>query len=489
MTDPAPLSTNSKPYSATVLRGLSLLSLAAALAACASLLVDAVKTWAIAAILLSYLSFCARCYLPGWRKHRQPLSKDLQLLIAYASQTGFAYSLAQHSLQHFEQAGWRVELCPIEQLQIQQLSKLSGLLVIASTTGEGDAPDHAQAFQQQMQQHQAELNLQHLNYAILGLGDRHYQQFCQFAHQLDHWFSQHGAQAWFDLIEVDNADAAAIRHWQHQLAQLSGYRHEQDWEAPAYQSWQLLARELLNPGSQADPVYKIQLRAEQAGQNWQAGDIAEIGAPEADPVTGSDILHSRDYSIASLSSDGVLELIVRLVRLEHGQFGLGSGWLCQRASLQQTIALRIRANPHFQPRPGSQPLILIGNGTGIAGLRAHLKQRIADGQRQNALFFGERQRAYDYLCQAELEAWQAQGFLPELHLCFSRDQASKYYVQDALLAQAELLRDWLAEGAEILVCGSLQGMATAVHHVLQDLLGNEQVQQLQASGRYRRDVY
>lgn len=467
--------------------------------ALACLLLNAPVFWSVAAILFSYCVFCSRCYWPELQQRRQQARvtdhREAQLVIAYASQTGFAYSLAQQTLQHFQQAGWQAVLCPLQQISLPQLSQIKALLIIASTTGEGDAPDHAQAFQNQLQQSAAGYTLEHLRYAILGLGDRHYQQFCQFAHELDQWFSQHGAQAWFDLIEVDNADAAAIRHWQHQLAQLSGYRAENDWEAPAYQAWQLVGRDCLNPASQADPVYKIQLRAEQAGNTWQAGDIAEIGAPEAGANSNNAELHSRDYSIASLPKDGVLELIVRLVCLPTDQagnarqFGLGSGWLCQRAALQQTIALRIRANPHFQPRSGPQPLILIGNGTGIAGLRAHLKQRVADGHRRNALFFGERQRAHDYLCQAELEAWQAAGFLPELHLCFSRDQASKFYVQDGLLAQAEMIRNWVAEGAEILVCGSLQGMASAVQLSLQQILGAEQLQALQSTQRYRRDVY
>jgi sulfite reductase (NADPH) flavoprotein alpha-component len=39
------------------------------------------------------------------------------------------------------------------------------------------------------------------------------------------------------------------------------------------------------------------------------------------------------------------------------------------------------------------------------------------------------------------------------------------------------------------VCGSLQGMAGGVHDALIEALGQDALDQLDAAGRYRRDVY
>ena len=47
----------------------------------------------------------------------------------------------------------------------------------------------------------------------------------------------------------------------------------------------------------------------------------------------------------------------------------------------------------------------------------------------------------------------------------------------------------IEEGAAILVCGSAEGMAPAVHAVLADALGPERLERLAEEGRYRRDVY
>ena len=63
------------------------------------------------------------------------------------------------------------------------------------------------------------------------------------------------------------------------------------------------------------------------------------------------------------------------------------------------------------------------------------------------------------------------------------------YVQDRLRESADEVRRWLAQGAAIYICGSLQGMAAGVDQALIDILGAEALEHLIEQGRYRRDVY
>ena len=134
-------------------------------------------------------------------------------------------------------------------------------------------------------------------------------------------------------------------------------------------------------------------------------------------------------------------------------------------------------------------MILIGNGTGLAGLRAHLKARAAVGAHRNWLLFGERNAAADRLHADELDAWQTTGVLERLDLVFSRDGHPQRYVQDALHAHAGTLRAWVDEGAALYVCGSLEGMAPGVDAALNEILGQSRMTALADAGRYRRDVY
>jgi sulfite reductase (NADPH) flavoprotein alpha-component len=223
--------------------------------------------------------------------------------------------------------------------------------------------------------------------------------------------------------------------------------------------------------------------------HWQAGDIAEIDPRNSTWHAGAAPLPHREYSIASLPADGAIHLLVRQMRRPDGESGLGSGWLTAGARVGEEVALRVRRNPNFHPPADGVPLLLIGNGTGIAGLRALLKARIAAGHARNWLIFGERNRLHDALYAHELEGWRAAGLIERIDWVFSRDQPERRYVQDCIRANSAQLRLWLANGAAVYVCGSLQGMAPAVEAALLEALGTEQFRALSAHGKYRRDVY
>lgn len=324
-----------------------------------------------------------------------------------------------------------------------------------------------------------------------------------------------------------------LRHWQHQLAHLSGDSNFSDWLPAPYQIWRLTGRHCLNPGSSGAPVQLLTLAPPSEQTSWCAGDIVEVGPRHALarieallhdvgldphelfdgqslaaqlsrrhlPATGD--LHGldaeallalpplphREYSIASIPADGAVQLVVREAFQADGTPGLGSGWLCRYAAIGEEIDLRIRSNPAFHGPDAATPLILIGNGTGIAGLRAHLRERAAHPGSRNWLLFGERNAAHDFLFHEELAQWRESGHLQRLDLAFSRDQPEKRYVQHVLRDAADDLRHWVAQGAAIYVCGSLEGMGQEVQQILLGLLGQTRLEQLSEQGRYRRDLY
>ena len=413
--------------------------------------------------------------------------------IIYASQTGYAELLAQQTAHSLQQGGVQITLLDIAQCEVQHLQQAHRILFIVSTTGEGDAPDSAAQFTRLVMS-QA-LSLKHLQCAVLALGDSHYQQFCAFGRQLNHWLHQQHAQSSFDIVEVDNGDEGALRHWQHQLRLISGNSTLVDWSAPAYQPWKLIERRLLNPNSVGQPVFYIALsppKNSDASYAWQAGDIVEVCPHSPQQSLQQENLPHREYSIASIMQDGRIDLIVRQVLKDDGSFGIGSGWLTRHTNLGDTIHMRVRPNRSFHAPAEStdnRPMILIGNGTGLAGLRAHIKQRALRQQHSNWLIFGERNRAHDFLFQDALEAWEKQGVLTHLDLAFSRDQEQVCYVQHKLREHAQRLQDWIVQGAIIYVCGSMQGMAGDVDTALQEIIGEEKLEQMREAGEYKRDVY
>lgn len=457
-------------------------------------------------------------------------------LIGFASQSGFAEQLAWQTAGQLQAAGLPVKVQSLGSVSQDDLRQSENALFVVSTFGDGEAPDSARGFERSVLGQ--DLSLKDLNYSVLALGDRQYEHFCGFARRLHFWLTHQGGNALFAPVEVDSGDTAALLHWQQQLGQLTGHAPAAAWPTAQYENWTLSQRTLLNRDSAGADVYLLGLTSS-SPQRWQAGDLVEVlprncpwaiehfleglGLAGSDGVLIDGMAHTldqalatrqlpthrahlvglhaqalvdalvplgmREYSIASIASEGVLELIVRQERHPDGSLGLGSGWLTEHAALGSSISLRLRRNSGFHLPDAPVPLILLGNGTGLAGLRSLLKARIADGQQRNWLLFGERNIKHDFLCQDELQGWLASGDLALLDLAFSRDQEEKIYVQDRLRESAEVLRKWLSDGAAIYVCGSLQGMATGVDQALVDILGSEAVERLIEQGRYRRDVY
>lgn len=405
------------------------------------------------------------------------------ILVAHASQTGLAEELALATARALTEGGAAVTLKALAEVSLADLTGRA--LFIASTTGEGDAPDTARRFIRDLMGRSPDLS--GLRYGLLALGDHSYVDYCAFGRSLDAWLTEHGARPLFQRIEVNDGDAAALEAWQARVIDLGGGAGPAAWDRPAHGRWRLAERRLLNPGSPGEGAWHLRLESLDGAVDWQAGDILEV-TPGGE-LAGSWVPGDRDYSIASLPADGGVELIVRLMRHPDGRPGLCSDWLTRTAPLGGAIRARVRTNRAFHGPGDDRPLILIGNGTGLAGLRAHLKAREASGARRNWLVFGERTAAHDYFHQAEIEAWRDAGVIARLDLAFSRDQAEKVYVQHRLLAAADTVRAWVADGAAVYVCGSLEGMAGEVHAALATILGAETLERLTDEGRYRRDVY
>lgn len=503
------------------------------------------RTLAAAVATAGWLSWCGAVWLRRKRATRLAASaagSDAvhaddrgRVLVAHASQTGYAEQLARRTGESLREAGIAVEYAALSTLDATRLREAGRVLIVASTTGEGDAPDAAAAFVRDVLAAPADLG--GVRYGLLALGDREYHNFCGFGRRLDAWLRHGGAEPLFDPVEVDDGDEGALRHWQHHLGLFAGDADLPDWSAPRYARWRLRERRLLNPGSIGGACFHLELEpAEAALPDWHAGDIAEIGpchpgtaveallrelgldgdirvgadsqtlrellARSAWPAPGE--LHGhdghaiaarlrplphREYSIASIPADAAIHLLVRRMQRADGAPGLGSGWLTTHAPIDTDIALRIRSNPNFHVPDDARPLILIGNGSGIAGLRALLKERVAMDRRRNWLLFGERSAAHDFHYRDEILRWREEGFIERLDFAFSRDQPERVYVQQRLAAAAPTLRAWVDEGAALYVCGSLEGMAPGVHAALVDALGKATVERMLADGRYRRDVY
>jgi sulfite reductase (NADPH) flavoprotein alpha-component len=440
---------------------------------------------------------------------------DASLLIVHASQTKTAESVALQTATAFAKAGQAAHVVAIDKLEPEALARARTALFVVSTYGDGEPPDCARGFARRQLDSPAAFD--ELSYAVLALGDREYPLFCQFGHRIDQWLRDSGATRVFDTIEVNGSDDASIEAWRKAIARLGADAGAVKIEEATFARWRLVERTHLNAGGPGAPAFHVALECLERDVSWEAGDIAEIvagAAPYAQPalidadamasvveatplqgrgavsIAGAQLAApAREYSIASIPETRRVAFIVRQVQKPDGQLGAGSGWLTHHAAIGDEVAMRIRPNPAFRAPDDTRAMILIGNGTGLAGLLAHIRQRAERDAAPMWLLFGERTRIHDRFHGDELDGYLATGVLARSDFAYSRDPGDGRYVQELIAEVGEEICRWVGQGAAIYVCGSLAGMAPAVDRRLREVLGDAPVDAMIDAGLYRRDVY
>jgi sulfite reductase (NADPH) flavoprotein alpha-component len=223
-------------------------------------------------------------------------------------------------------------------------------------------------------------------------------------------------------------------------------------------------------------------------------------------VEALEVLQPRLYSISSShnATPGKLSLTVDCVRYVVGKrkrLGLASTFLAERIRPGDEVKVYVqKAHGFALPQDPKTPIIMIGPGTGVAPFRAFLLDRKATGaQGKNWLFFGHQRSDCDFFYADELNAMKTSGLLTRLSLAWSRDGAKKFYVQDRMREVGRELWTWLAEGANIYICGDAKRMAKDVERALVDIVAQFGarstdeavifVGELKKKGRFQQDVY
>jgi sulfite reductase (NADPH) flavoprotein alpha-component len=222
-------------------------------------------------------------------------------------------------------------------------------------------------------------------------------------------------------------------------------------------------------------------------------------------IEALDPLQPRLYSISSspkvdrarisLTVDAVRYKIAKRQRL-----GVASTFLAERAAPGDKVQVYVQKAHNFGlPVDPAVPIIMVGPGTGIAPFRAFLHERMATkAPGRNWLFFGHQRHDCDFFYEDELNGMKAAGVLTRLSLAWSRDDKSKFYVQDRMRQVGPDIWSWLSEGAHFYVCGAVR-MGQDVERALIDIIVEHgartpdqaiaYVADLKKRGRYQTDTY
>ncbi len=131
------------------------------------------------------------------------------LTILYGSRTGNGEALAKKAQEIGTSQGFKVTLKSMNGYKTKELLTEKNLIVIVSTHGEGEPPFQAKALHEYIFGKRA-TKLEGVKYAVLGLGDSTYFQFCKTGKDFNEQLEQLGAtrQVPFIACDIDFEDQA-----------------------------------------------------------------------------------------------------------------------------------------------------------------------------------------------------------------------------------------------------------------------------------------
>jgi sulfite reductase (NADPH) flavoprotein alpha-component len=139
--------------------------------------------------------------------------------VLYGSQTGNAKRTAEALHAQLQAAGLPSRLLRTDAYATRELANEKLLYLVISTQGEGDPPDDAIGFTEFLLGKRAP-KLPQLKFAVLGLGDSSYADFCGIARKLDARLTELGGSRAHALGEADlDIDSVAAPWREHALTQ------------------------------------------------------------------------------------------------------------------------------------------------------------------------------------------------------------------------------------------------------------------------------
>ncbi len=149
---------------------------------------------------------------PAPQLNAAPAANAEPLLILFGSQTGGAEGLAKKLAKESQSRGFAPKILALNDYEQVNLAAASKAVIISSTWGDGEPPDNAVNFWNWLNA-EAAPRLEKLQFAVLGLGDKNYSDFCGASKKIDARLESLGAKRLVPRAECDVDYEAAAAVW------------------------------------------------------------------------------------------------------------------------------------------------------------------------------------------------------------------------------------------------------------------------------------
>ncbi len=250
-----------------------------------------------------------------------------RLTVVYGSQTGNARRVAEALAAKLESDGVPVRLLRADAYPTRELKDERFLAIVISTQGDGDPPDDARALVEFIEGKRAP-QLPQLRFAVLGLGDSSYPQFCMIGQRLDARLEALGAQRWIARADADLDIDSVAAPWSSQLfveakealkprpqlASVTSLRPHAvapvTWTRERPFAAELLANQRITGRGSDRDVRHLELSLEGAHLDYEPGDALGVWI-ENPPALVDAIVQSLDLDADAVVSHGADTLPLR----------------------------------------------------------------------------------------------------------------------------------------------------------------------------------
>ena len=267
------------------------------------------------------------------------------ITVISASQTGNARRLAEQLRDDLLAAKLSVTLVNAGDYKFKQIAQERLLVVIASTQGEGEPAEEAVALHKFLHSKKAP-KLTDTAFAVFGLGDTSYENFCQSGKDFDAKLAELGAERLVERIDADVEYQALALAWRKQVVEVMKGRAPTENSAPSVLAAGAVALQGSNLYSKEQP-----LTAQLAVKQKITGRASDKDVRHLEIDLGDSGLRYQPGDALGVWFDNDPELVNELVQLL---------WMKGDEPVEvegKTLPLREALRSHFELTQNTTPIV------------------------------------------------------------------------------------------------------------------------------------
>ncbi|MFT5904487.1 MAG: sulfite reductase (NADPH) flavoprotein alpha-component [Cryomorphaceae bacterium] len=240
-----------------------------------------------------------------------PAAKNITVL--YGTESGNCEMLAEKISKAAKKKGHKAKLTNMSEISAKDLAGMDTLFVIISTWGDGEPPETAETFYNELMK--GGIDLKGVDFSVCALGDTSYDKYCQTGIDIDNQLEKLGGKRIVDRVDCDVDFDDAFATWEKNIWENLGASATAATAAPLISAEPTIAFDKKNPypaeilenvllsgACSAKETFHVEFSLEGSGFQYEPGDVLCV-IPQNAADTVSTIL-----SVADITASAEVEL-------------------------------------------------------------------------------------------------------------------------------------------------------------------------------------